>query len=265
MLKPQEIYINEEPLKRKDDEYELKLLAISIKSNGLIEPLTVRIDETGKYQLVTGFRRLRAANMAGLRRVPCILKKIDRPTAALMGALGNLQHKNPHFLEEAALLCDLIYKYGFSYSEVSARLGIPQNELASNIGLLKLDPYLREKLYNADLEKRYAKALLKLPASSRDDALDMIISENMNPKEAEEYIKKRLNPEKEPKGQPQRKMAIGDIRLFSNSLSKLVLTLQTAGVRAIMRKSETDRYYEFHIKITKEASPDIPAEQLKIC
>ena len=266
MLKPEEIFMTEDPLNRKDDETDLRMLAISIKSNGIIEPLAVRLDEQGRYQLVTGYRRLRAAFLAGLRRVPCVLYKIDKPTAALYCALGNIQSRSPYFLHEYRLISDLIYKFGFSYSEVSARLGIPQSEIASKIGLLKLDSRLQEKITEFSLSEEYAKSLLKLPGSMRDDALEIIISEKMTALQADQYIHKRLHPPAEViTHKPQPKIAIGDIRIFSNSLTKLVMTLQTAGVNAAMRKYETDRYYEFKIKITKETSPVITAEQLKIC
>lgn len=266
MLKPEEIFINEDPLNRKDDDISLRMLAISIKSNGIIEPLAVRIDEQGRYQIVTGYRRLRAANIAGIRRVPCVLYKIDKPTAALYCALGNIQNRSPHFLHEYRLISDLIYKFGFSYSEVSARLGIPQTEIASKIGLLKLDSGLQEKITEYSLGEEYAKSLLKLPGYMRDDALEIIVSEKMTAAQAEQYIHKRLQPPSEFESlRPKPKIAIGDVRIFSNSLSKLVMTLQTAGVNTTMRKYETDRYYEFKIKIAKDTPQSITAEQLKIC
>lgn len=267
MLRPEEIRISSISQERKYNEYELKLLACSISVNGVIEPLLVRKDENGKYILIAGSRRLKAATMAGLRRVPCLVHKIDAPSAALFSVLENFQRKDLGFFEEAKAISSLINDYGFSHSATAAALGIPQSTLASKLGLLKLDCILQERINEAELSERYVRALFRLPGIMRDDALDMIIAEDMTPKQAEDYVNQRLSPrqEKIPEEKPLRKMAIGDVRLFSNSLSKLLLTLQTAGVNAALRKYETDRYIEYKIRITKEQPKENTVEQLKIC
>lgn len=267
MLRPEEIITEGSILRKEYNEYELKLLACSISVNGIIVPLSVRKNEEGRYILITGHRRLKAAAMAGIRRIPCLLYKIDEPTAALYAVLENLQRKDPAFFDEAKAIRSLLNQYGFSHSDTAAALGIPQNALAAKIGLLRLDPMLQERIDNADLTEAYAKALLRLPGVMRDDALDMIIAEGMTPRQAEDYVNQRLEPTtvKPITEKPIRKVAIGDVRLFSNSLSKLLLTLQSAGVNASFRKYETDRYIEFKIKITKEQPKEACAEQLKIC
>lgn len=266
MLRPEEIRINSN-YKREYNEYELKLLSLSIATIGVIEPISVRRDCDGNYILISGSRRLKAAIMAGLRRVPCILHKVDSHTAAIFSVAENLQRKNLPFFDEAKEISDIINDFGFSHSQTSAALGIPQTVLASKLGLLKLDCILQERITQAELSERYVRALFKLPGVMRDDALDMIIAENMTPKQAEDYVNQRLNPkvENKPEEKPLRKIAIGDVRLFSNSLSKLILTMQNAGVKAAFRKYETDHYIEFKIKITKEQQNDTVAEQLKIC
>lgn len=266
MLRPDEIRVKDN-FKREYNEYELKLLSVSIATIGIIEPILVRRDHEGNYILISGRRRLKAAAMAGLRRVPCILHKIDSHTAAVFSITENFQRKNLPFFDEANMISSLINDFGFSHSQASAALGIPQSDLASKLGLLKLDCILQEKITAAKLTEPYARLLFKLPGIMRDDALDMIIAENMTPKQAEDYVNQRLNPKVEPKPdeKPLRKMAIGDIRLFSNSLSKLILTMQNAGVNAAFRKYETDKYIEFKIKVIKEQPTDTVAEQLKIC
>ena len=268
MLKPSEIKLSANQPRKSFDEYELKQLSDSIQASGIIQPLAVRKAPDGSYQLIAGERRLKAAIMAGLRRVPCILHKTDDETAALYSVIENLQRSNLTVFEEAQGINRLIAEYGMSQSEAAARLGIAQSTLSNKLRLLKLSDSIKERIISARLTERHARALLRLPEEMRDGALDRIIAEGMTLTQAEEYIFSLLNPEKEPESkkpdEPVRKAAIGDVRLFSNSLSKLLSTLQNAGIDAHSRKYETDKYIEFKVRIKKNTDPD-RYKQLKIC
>ena len=268
MLKPSEIKLSANQPRKSFDEYELKQLSDSIQASGIIQPLAVRKAPDGSYQLIAGERRLKAAVMAGLRRVPCILHKTDDETAALYSVIENLQRSNLTVFEEAQGINRLIAEYGMSQSEAAARLGIAQSTLSNKLRLLRLSDGIKERIISARLTERHARALLRLPEEMRDGALDRIIAEGMTLTQAEEYIFSLLNPEKEPESkkpdEPVRKAAIGDVRLFSNSLSKLLSTLQNAGIDAHSRKYETDKYIEFKVRIKKNTDPD-RYKQLKIC
>lgn len=268
MLKPSEIKLSANQPRKSFDEYELKQLSDSIQASGIIQPLAVRKAPDGSYQLIAGERRLKAAIMAGLRRVPCILHKTDDETAALYSVIENLQRSNLTVFEEAQGINRLIAEYGMSQSEAAARLGIAQSTLSNKLRLLRLNDGIKERIISARLTERHARALLRLPEEMRDGALDRIIAEGMTLTQAEEYIFSLLNPEKEPESkkpdEPVRKAAIGDVRLFSNSLSKLLSTLQNAGIDAHSRKYETDKYIEFKVRIKKNTDPD-RYKQLKIC
>lgn len=268
MLKPSEIKLSANQPRKSFDEYELKQLSDSIQASGIIQPLAVRKAPDGSYQLIAGERRLKAAVMAGLRRVPCILHKTDDETAALYSIIENLQRSNLTVFEEAQGINRLIAEYGMSQSEAAARLGIAQSTLSNKLRLLRLNDGIKERIISARLTERHARALLRLPEEMRDGALDRIIAEGMTLTQAEEYIFSLLNPEKEPESkkpdEPVRKAAIGDVRLFSNSLSKLLSTLQNAGIDAHSRKYETDKYIEFKVRIKKNTDPD-RYKQLKIC
>lgn len=268
MLKPSEIKLSANQPRKSFDEYELKQLSDSIQASGIIQPLAVRKAPDGSYQLIAGERRLKAAVMAGLRRVPCILHKTDDETAALYSVIENLQRSNLTVFEEAQGINRLITEYGISQSEAAARLGIAQSTLSNKLRLLRLSDGIKERIISARLTERHARALLRLPEEMRDGALDRIIAEGMTLTQAEEYIFSLLNPEKERESkkpdEPVRKAAIGDVRLFSNSLSKLLSTLQNAGIDAHSRKYETDKYIEFKVRIKKNTDPD-RYKQLKIC
>lgn len=270
MLKPMEIKKSANKPRKSFDEYELKLLAKSIAASGILEPLAVRKNEDGKFELIAGERRLKAAIMVGLRRVPCVLHKTDEATAALYAVLENLQRRSLTVFEEAKELYRLVTEYRFSRSEVAAKLGITEEALLSKLRLLRLGEDIERKITKAALSESFARALLRLAPEARNTALDYIIDEGLTEKQTEEYIGELLCPkpicEKEEEyieEKPIRKVAIGDMRLFSNSLSKLVDTLKSSGIDAYSRKYETDKYIEYKVRIKKE--PVVSATQLKIC
>lgn len=269
MLKPAEIKLSPNQPRKCFDEYELKLLADSIASNGIIQPIAVRKTDDG-YELIAGERRLKAAVMAGLRRVPCVLHKTDNETAAVFSIIENLQRCNLTVFEEARGIDRLINEYGLSQGEAAARLGIAQSTLSNKLRLLRLSDTIQQRIVSARLTERHARALLRLPDDACEEALDYIIANGLTLNQTEEYISGLLTPngssdeicETE---EPVRKAAIGDVRLFSNSLSKLLDTLQSAGIDAKSRKFENDQYIEFKVRIQKRSMDTERFKQLKIC
>lgn len=269
MLKPSDIKMSPNQPRKSFDEYELKLLADSIQANGIIQPLVVRKLPDGRFELIAGERRLRAAVMAGLRRVPCVIHKTDDETSALYSVIENLQRSNLTVFEESEGINRLITEYGMSQAEAAARLGIAQSTLSNKLRLLKLDSEIQARIVSARLTERHARALLRLPERLRGEALDRIIAEGLTLAQTEEYITSLLNPpEEQPQTEPEepvRKVVIGDLRLFSNSLSKLLTTLQNAGIKASSRKYETEKYIEYKVRIPKKDSEPDRCTQLKIC
>ena len=116
---------------------ELEELAGSIRSMGLLQPLTVRRGEHG-WELVAGERRLRAAKLAGLQQVPCLSVQADGQTSSLFALVENLQRRDLDFLEEAFALDKLIRTYHLSQEEAARRLGKSQSAVANKLRLLKL-------------------------------------------------------------------------------------------------------------------------------
>ena len=270
MLKPDDIIPCAHQPRKNFDGYELKTLADSISVSGIIQPLTVRKGENGKYILISGERRLRAAKIAGLRRIPCVLHRTDETTSALYALTENMQRADLNFFEEAEAIQRLITDFGLTQSEVAVRLGMATSTISNKLRLLKLSPEIQNRLSAANLTERHARALLRLPAEQRDTVLDKIIAEGLGLYQTEELINNILNPDEtkeisEPEQEivkPIRKSAIGDIKLFSNSLSKLLITMQNAGITANSRNQETDKYIEYKVRIFKN-TPQY--DQLKIC
>ena len=256
LLRPDDILPSPDQPRKRFDEYELRSLAESITSNGIIEPLCVRREGKDRYVLISGERRLRAARIAGLRRVPCVVHKTDEKNAALFTLTENLQREQLDFFEEAAAIDRLLAIYGITGAEMAARLGIAQSTLSNKLRLLKINSLDRERILAAGLTERHARALLRLDKQNISGVLDTVITKQLSVKETEELIKTVTEPkpaEKE-KTPPVRKAAIGDIKLFSNSLSKLLKTIQNSGVEASSSTRETEDYIEFEVRIEKNTT-----------
>ncbi len=268
MLKPDDIIISLTQPRKHFDEYELKLLSDSIAANGIIQPLAVRKTDSGKYEIIAGERRFRAAKMVGLRRIPCVIHTADEQTAAILSLTENLQRSNLNIFEEARAIDKLINYYGISQSEAAIKLGIAQSTLSNKLRILNLSPEIQQSITKARLTERHARALLRIPENKRAEVLNFIIANGLTLTQSEQYIEELLNPRKQERKEtftPLRKQSIGDIRLFYNSLSKLVVTLQSAGINARTRKTETDKYIEYKVRIKKEKTDNDIAQQLKIC
>ena len=267
MLKPDDIITNPNQPRKIFDTYELQSLADSISANGIIQPLTVRKGNGGKYLLIAGARRLRAAKMVGLRRIPCVLHRTSDMVASLYAITENTQRSDLNCFEEAIAIQTLINDFRLTQTEVAVQLGMANSTVSNKLRLLKLSEELRTRLISSNLTERHARALLRLPAEKRESILDKIIADGLNLLQSEKLIDDVLNPEltkedEAPSKPPIRKAAIGDIKLFSNSLYKLLGTMQNAGITANSRKRETDDYVEYKVRIFKNTPQ---ATQLKIC
>lgn len=226
-------------------------LAESIKNNGIIQPLLVRAVSGSEYELISGERRLRAARIAGLSSVPCIIRNINLNDSAVFAVLENLQRKDLNFFEEAVSINRLSSDFGFTQSQIGKRLGKSQSSLSNKIRLLKIPAPLREKIIESNLTERHARALLKITDPVlMEKCLDFIITNSLNVFQTEKYIdsvlfKPNLSPTK-----PRLKM-LTDVRLFINSINQAVKTMNDAGIDANVKKTETTDSVQFVITIDK--------------
>lgn len=270
MLKPSQIIANPDQPRKIFDDNKLSALKESISKNGIIEPLLVRRTAYNKYELIAGERRLRAAVLAGLRRVPCVLHTTDRVTAGIYAVTENLQRCDLNFFEEAEAIESLINLSGKSHAQIAQSLGIAQSSLSNKLRLLKLDDNLKKAINEYNLSERHARALLAIPSEDRPLLLREIINEGLNVRQTTERIKQILakndesNITYEPAKPPVRKKAIGDEKIFRNSLNKLVGFLQSSGVDAKTRRTENEKYIEYKVRIPK-ADKKSEYTQLKIC
>ncbi len=259
-LRPCDISSSPDQARKDFDEYELSTLSNSIAQNGIINPLCVREGKGGRYILISGERRLIAAKTAGLKKIPCIVKHADDFTAAVYTVSDNMLKSDLSFFEQAQALQSLLLRSGLPQSELALRLGIGQSALCAKLRLLRLDETMRRRIENAGLSEKHARALLKLPNDLRRDALDKIIAGDLNITSAEALIENMLNPPQIPEP-PVRKGGIKDIKLFENSLIKLLDKMTASGFNAESDITETEDIVEFNIRLTKARE----YTQLKIC
>ena len=265
-LRLEDISPNPVQPRRHFDEEALRELSDSIRSYGILNPLTVRL-RCGKYELVAGERRLRAAKLAGLTEVPCILMDVNMEDAGLLALVENLQRKDLDYLEEAEGLRRLIRMFGLSQEEAARRIGKSQSAVANKLRLLKLPEDVLEALRKNGLSERHGRALLRLPdPESQRTALAAMLEQRMNVAAAEAYVEALLSPpEPEPEEPPptekkgrKKTFVMKDLRLFLNTVSRSVNLMKQGGVAADMRREETEDALILTISIPKARSDSAP-------
>lgn len=248
---------NPQQPRRSFDEEGLAELAASIRSCGILQPLTVRRAGEG-YELVAGERRLRAARIAGLREVPCLVAQVGEEDSALLALMENLQRRDLDCWEEAQAIARLISRYGLSQEEAARRLGRAQPTVANKLRLLRLPEDVRALLRENGLTERHARALLRLQDSEvqRRAAGDMV-RRGMNVAQAEAYVEKLLQSAQVTPPRGRSTYIIKDVRLFLNSVDRGLHLMRQAGVDAGWNRQDTDREILLTIRIPKRASGKI--------
>ena len=248
---------NPQQPRRSFDEEGLAELAASIRSCGILQPLTVRRAGEG-YELVAGERRLRAARIAGLREVPCLVAQVGEEDSALLALMENLQRRDLDCWEEAQAIARLISRYGLSQEEAARRLGRAQPTVANKLRLLRLPEDVRALLRENGLTERHARALLRLqdPEVQRRAAGDMV-RRGMNVAQAEAYVEKLLQSAQVTPPRGRSTYIIKDVLLFLNSVDRGLHLMRQAGVDAGWNRQDTDREILLTIRIPKRASGKI--------
>lgn len=163
LLALNDIEPNKNQPRKEFDEQALSELADSIREHGIIQPLLVRRMENGRYQLVAGERRWRAARMVGLAEVPAIIRELTETQVMEMALIENLQREDLNPLEEANGYKELMNACGLTQEEVAKRVGKSRSAVANSLRLLNLPQELRPYLASGALTAGHAKALIALP------------------------------------------------------------------------------------------------------
>jgi len=184
-----EIEINPDQPRRNFDPESLQELAESIKIHGVLQPLLVRKKDLG-YQLIAGERRLRAAKLAGLERVPVIIKDLDDRTVMEIALVENLQREDLNPLEEAQAYRRLLDEFNLTQEEVAKAVGKSRSAIANTVRLLQLPEAIQQMVLKDQLTMGHARALLGLTETEQQLFLgEKIVKENLSVRETEELVR----------------------------------------------------------------------------
>lgn len=242
-----EIVRNPNQPRRYFDPEAIATLAESIRQYGVLNPLTVRRTGNGGYELVAGERRLRAARVAGLTDVPCLLINADGEDSSVIALVENLQRRDLDFFEEANGFKRLIEQFGLTQEEAARKVGKTQSAVANKLRLLRLSQQNMELIRCNNLTERHARALLRLnDEADRINVTNYIIEHELNVSRTEEYIDEFLKAKENP--QPVVEAESGkrvvrlfkDVRFFLNTLNRAVGVMADAGIGATVKQQESD-------------------------
>ena len=222
----------------------LQELSESIQRHGILQPLSVRRSGLS-YELIAGERRLRAAQMAGLTEIPCIIMQMDDRESGMAAMIENLQRQDLDFIEEAQGIANLMTQFDMSQERAARMLGKSQSAIANKLRLLRHSDAVLQALREGNLTERHGRALLRLPAEEQKlSAIVQIVSQGMSVARAEKYIETLLS---QPSPQPQK----ANVSAFLNSLTQSLQKIQKSGISAISERRETDTQIVLTITIPK--------------
>ncbi len=217
------------------DEGALYELAESIKAQGIMQPILVRQlasgDNAGKYEIIAGERRYRAARLAGLESVPVLVKDVPDEAAAAMALIENIQREDLNPLEEAQGLQRLIKDFGLTHEQAAQAVGRSRSAASNLLRLLNLAEPVQTMLMAGDLDMGHARALLALERAAQITAASQIAQKKLSVREAESLVK-RIGAEFSLVSTQPKKEKSRDIRRVEEELSDLL----TAQVEVRVKK-----------------------------
>ena len=163
----------------------LQELAESIREQGVMQPLLVRLVAPGKYEIIAGERRFRAASIAGLKEVPVLVSGADDQAAAAMALVENMQREDLNPLEESQGLARLIEEFGFTHEQAAKAVGKSRSAITNLLRLAQLSKPVQAMLLAGDIDMGHARALLPLPGASQVALAQKIAAQGLSVREAE--------------------------------------------------------------------------------
>jgi len=177
------------------DAERLKELAESIKHQGVIQPIVVRVRGNNKYELIAGERRWRAAQIAGIDRIPAIVREVPDEIAIAMALVENIQREDLNPLEEATALKRLVDEFQMTHQEAGDAVGRSRSAVSNLLRLLELSQEVREMVDARYLEMGHARALLTLDPSMQAKAAREVVRRGLSVRETEQLVRRLKNPQ----------------------------------------------------------------------
>ncbi len=217
----------------------VKSLALSIKENGLLQPISVRkLDD--KYELIAGERRYRACLYNGEKQIRAIIYDMSDEESATLSLIENIQRENLNAIEQAMAMARIMKNEDITQNELADRLGYKQSTVANKLRLLKLPDYVKNALSRGQITERHARALLKVPEDRLEEVFKTIIERDYNVSKTEEYIKELLETNKHSLG------ISSNVQIGINTINKAYDMVKKSGIDADYQVTE----YGDNVKIT---------------
>ncbi len=172
----------------------LEELSLSIQSQGIIQPIVVRAIADNDYEIIAGERRWRAAKLAQLDIVPCLVKEVADESAVAIALIENIQREDLNAMEEAIALDRLLTEFDLTHQEVAIAVGKSRTTVSNLLRLNKLNDEVKTYLENGDIEMGHARALLALDGDLQTSAAQTVATKELTVRETENLIKKIQNP-----------------------------------------------------------------------
>lgn len=241
-VKTARIVPNPDQPRRYFDDENIRELAESIKELGIIQPLTVIDKNNGFYELVSGERRLRAAQSINMERVPCVIISPSDEEKELIMLVENIQREDLTYIEEARAYKKIIDSHNLTQTELAEKIGKKQSTISNKLRLLRLGDEVLDRLTQANLSERHARALLSIPDTSlRLKAIDIIISRDFSVRQTEQLAEK-LKSEVVLRSSSEKKniKTVFNYKIYTNTIKQSYDAIIKSGKDAIYDEEQYD-------------------------
>lgn len=237
------------------DKKALEELSQSIKNYGVIQPITVRKIYDDIYEIVAGERRFKAVKLLNMETIPAVVIEAEEEQSAAMALIENLQREDLDFIEEAMAYERLMEDFDLNQTQLAEKLGKSQSTIANKMRILKLPESVKQKIREAKLSERHARALLKV----NDEELllsivDKIIKKDLNVSETEKLVNSIADDINKKKMRDKRYVRnFINYKIYINTIKNAYNEILNTGIDAKYEQEETDEFIEIKVKIPKKS------------
>lgn len=217
----QKIDINKEQPRKHFDEEKMRDLADSIRQHGVIQPLVVKPEANGRYTIIAGERRYRAARMVGLKQVPVVTKEVTDRELLQISMIENIQREDLNPLEEAQGIAALMEQFSLTQEEAAEILGRSRSAVANSLRLLNLPESVKKRIIAAELSAGHARALLAIKDRTLlEKAAAYVVEKQFSVRETESYVKRLLTE----RPRPQKKQQTPEFEAAEREIGEILET-----------------------------------------
>ena len=245
------IHPNPEQPRKNFSEEELEDLKNSIAEYGVLQPVIVKKCQDNGYFLIAGERRFRAARLAGLSKIPALIKDFSDRDAAVIAVVENVQREDLSFIEEAWAYKKLLDEYGLTQGELASKIGKKQSTISNKLRILTLPQDILDKLTDENLTERHGRALLKIEdKEAREKILNRVIANQLNVKQTEKLIEDYLTKENLEK-RKKNKVNYISYKIYMNTIYKTFRQIKELEEGVVYQQEDKGEFVEVKIVIPK--------------